>query len=114
VTPISITAAPRVTGPVAVPFHGQPGGDGGQPFSAPPPQAPALLDDAVYFRQVFEEFLIVRKRCGELVDSVSYERFIERLRENRDALMRQHQCRGVKFQVYVKDGKAALRATPVK
>ena len=32
---------------------------------------------------------------------------------NRDQLISRFGCKGVKFQVYVKDGKAALKATPV-
>ena len=30
------------------------------------------------------------------------------------ALMAKHDCRTVRFSVYVKDGKASLRATPIK
>ena len=45
----------------------------------------------------------------ELVD-----KFSKKLRKNRKALMDKHGCREVKFQVYIKDGKAALKATPVK
>ena len=32
----------------------------------------------------------------------------------RKTVMDKHKCKAVKFQVYVKDGKAALKATPVK
>ena len=33
---------------------------------------------------------------------------------NRDDLIAKTGCREVRFTVYVKDGKAALKATPVK
>ncbi|HEX8698361.1 MAG TPA: MXAN_5187 C-terminal domain-containing protein, partial [Myxococcaceae bacterium] len=37
-----------------------------------------------------------------------------KLRKNKDQLMTKYACRTVKFQVYVKENKAALKATPVK
>ena len=38
----------------------------------------------------------------------------ELLRKNKEQLVAKYNCRTVRFQVYVKDGKAALKATPVK
>ena len=45
---------------------------------------------------------------------VDGEKFVEKLRKNQDELMAKPGTVGVKFSVYVKDGKAALKATPVK
>ena len=42
------------------------------------------------------------------------ERFVNRLARNKQALIDRYNCRSVKFQVYVKEGHAALKATPVK
>jgi hypothetical protein len=39
---------------------------------------------------------------------------VQKLRKNKEQLMQKYSCRTVKFQVYVKEGKAALKATPVK
>jgi hypothetical protein len=36
------------------------------------------------------------------------------LKKNRDALMSRHGVKRVKFSVYVKEGKASLKATPVR
>ena len=36
------------------------------------------------------------------------------VRKNKEQLVQKYACRTVKFQVYVKEGKAALKATPVK
>jgi hypothetical protein len=66
------------------------------------------------WRDVHEEFLRVRTAHGEPVDGVSWERFRDKLRKNRDLLVQKYACRTVRFQVYVKEGKAALRATPVR
>ena len=71
-------------------------------------------DDEGYFRSVFESFITLKKECGESTKSLTFEKFSGKLRKNRDTLMAKHGCTQVKFQVYVKDGKAALKATPVK
>jgi Double sensory domain of two-component sensor kinase len=71
-------------------------------------------DDDGQYRAIFDEFVALKRRCGESIDNLTYERFLSKLRANRDALMAKHGCRSVKFQVYVKDGKAALKASPVR
>ena len=70
--------------------------------------------ESAYFRQVYEDFIELKRKCGEPTDSLTFERFSIKLGQNRDALVAKYNCRAVKFQVYVKDGKAALKATPVK
>ena len=65
------------------------------------------------FQSVFQDFVDTRQRCGESIEGITFERFATKLRGNRDQLMSRFGCKGVKFQVYVKDGKAALKATPV-
>jgi len=75
------------------------------------PEAP---DEETYFRQIFEQFLSTKKQCGERTDNLQFERFSQTLRRNRDALIERYGCKTVRFQVYVKEGKAALKATPVK
>jgi hypothetical protein len=100
----------------------------------PPPQAfaahanPSLDDDILgggsealtsvagdpYFRQVFDQFVAVKRSCNEPTSGLTFEKFSEKLIKNRDDLMSKTGCRDVRFTVYVKDGKAALKATPVK
>jgi hypothetical protein len=70
--------------------------------------------ESAYFRQVYEDFIELKRKCGENTDSLTYEKFLVKLTQNRDQLMAKYACKAVKFQVYVKDGKAALKATPVK
>jgi hypothetical protein len=81
---------------------------------APPLAAPAADPQDESFRQTFRDFLTIKRQCGENVSNLTFERFAEKLRSNRDALVARYHCKSVKFQVYVKDGKAALKATPVK
>ncbi|RPH71317.1 MAG: hypothetical protein EHM78_07910 [Myxococcaceae bacterium] len=83
---------------------------GPRPQPLPKPVPP----DEVHFQDVFHEFLAVRERCGESGDGLTFEKFAGKLRKNRDQLVQKYGCRTVRFQVYVKDGRAALKATPVR
>lgn len=77
-------------------------------------QLASLDAETQHFRQIFEEFLATKRRCGEPSDNLTFERFAAKLRKNRDALIAKHGCQSVRFQVYVKDGKAALKASPIR
>jgi len=74
--------------------------------------APDRMDP--YFKQVFDQFIAVKKSCNETIAGLTYDKFAEKLIRNRDELRSKTGCREVRFTVYVKDGKAALKATPVK
>ncbi len=78
--------------------------------AAGPPRDP---DDA-HFREVFEAFLETREECGEPTESLTFEKFVVKLRKNRDAIKEKHGVRSVRFQVRVKEGRAALKATPIR
>lgn len=66
------------------------------------------------WRAVFERFVETKIQCGENVEGFTYERFRETLIRNREALVQQHGAQEVRFAVYVKDGRAALKASPVR
>lgn len=76
--------------------------------------APSGVSDADEWRQVFEDFVALKKQCGESTDGFTYEKFEQTLKKNRDTLVSRHGAKRVKFSVYVKDGKAALKASPIK
>jgi hypothetical protein len=124
--PFEPAASPFAPGPS--PFDAAP-----SPFDAAPapraePQlasAPALLQAAALappaeanedaqWQQVFQDFLRTRTSCGEAVEGLTFEKFRLKLEGNKAVLVGKYGCRTVKFQVYVKEGKAALKATPVK
>jgi hypothetical protein len=67
-----------------------------------------------YFRQVFDQFVTLKRRCNEPTAGLTFARFSDKLRRNREELMQKTGCKEVRFTVYVKDGKAALKATPVR
>jgi hypothetical protein len=112
------------------------GPDGIAPL--PPPPAPDFGDETVvsqpsddlidqsrgtgvhksdleaYFRKVYQDFVELKRKCGEPTENVTFEKFVGKLRDNREQLIKKLGCKSVKFQVYVKDGRAALKATPVR
>jgi len=92
--------------------------------AAPPPipnatmtrTMPAVVvdDESTHWQQVFQDFVRTRAECGEPSEGLTFERFRAKLESNKATLVQKYQCRTVRFQVYVKDGKAALKATPVR
>ncbi len=72
-------------------------------------------DEEAHFREVFQKFSEMRAECGESTSDLTYERFLGTLQKHRDAIMQQRpDAKGVRFTVYAKDGKAALKAAPRK
>ena len=69
-------------------------------------------DEDTHFREVYQEFLATKRSVASPTAGLTLEKFRQRLQDNKAALMAKHVCRTVRFSVYVKDGKASLRATP--
>lgn len=87
------------------------------PVPAPPATAPpaAASGGAEDFGEIFEEFVQVKQACGEPTANLTYERFAAKLRKNeRDLKAKRPDIKRVQFTVYVKDGKAALKAKVIK
>lgn len=75
---------------------------------------PAIHDPAAEWQAVYEDFIRTKRNCGEPTDGLTFEKFQQTLKKNRDALIQRHGCKRVKFSVYVKEGRASLKATPVR
>ncbi|HVX98132.1 MAG TPA: MXAN_5187 family protein [Polyangia bacterium] len=71
-------------------------------------------EEAAHFAHVYDEFVQTKKACGEPTAGLTIDKFLQKLRDNKAQLVAKHGCRTVRFSVYVKDGKAALKATPVR
>lgn len=84
------------------------------PMAAPISAAPEIDAEEQHFQEIYREFVSTRERCGEPADGLTYEKFAAKLKKNKEQLVQKYACRTVRFQVHVKDGKAALKATPVK
>jgi hypothetical protein len=81
-----------------------------------PPRSPSGAPPSAdgEWRRVYEEFVATKQQCGENVAGFTFEKFEQTLRKNQEALVKRHGAKRVKFSVYVKDGKAALKASPIK
>ncbi len=70
--------------------------------------------DEIHYREVYDKFLETRVQCREDTSDLTYDRFLAKLLKNRQQIVEKHKAKAVRFQVYVKEGKAALRALPVR
>ena len=77
-------------------------------------RAGATADDTGEWLNVYNEFIRVKRQCGEPTEGLTLDKFSLTLRKNRDLLTSRHGCKRVKFSVYVKEGRASLKATPMK
>jgi hypothetical protein len=73
-----------------------------------------VSEEIAHYQQVFEEYLALRAKCGEPTTGVAADKFFAKLRSNRDQLIAKYGCTTARFSVYVKDGKAAIKASPVR
>jgi hypothetical protein len=71
-------------------------------------------EEEAHFRHIFDDFLAKKRDCGESTVGLTRDKFLQKLRDNKASLVAKHGCRTVRFSVYVKDGKAALKATPIR
>ncbi|MBI2375434.1 MAG: hypothetical protein HYV07_15670 [Deltaproteobacteria bacterium] len=72
------------------------------------------FEEDAHFRETYQRFLEMRKICGESVDDLGYDKFLVKLQKNKSELQKKYNCKTVRFQVYQKNGKAALKATPIR
>jgi hypothetical protein len=84
------------------------------PLAEPAPAATPADPEEEHVRAVFADYLALKQQCGESVETLTLDKFRTKLKDNRAALMTKYNCRTVRFSVYQKDGKAALKATPVR
>ena len=76
--------------------------------------APAVQGEETHFREVFEQFVAAQKECGAPVNGLTFDKFVRKLHAAREQVMKRHDAASVRFTVYVKEGRAALKASPVK
>jgi hypothetical protein len=71
-------------------------------------------DESAEWLGIYDDFVRTKRQCGEPVDGLTFAKFSQTLKKNRDALVQRHGCRRVRFSVYVKEGRASLKAVPVR
>lgn len=111
-TPAAGGRAPTLAERVAAVAHKATTAERAERASQMPP--PVIDDEAAEWRRVFDDFVRTKRECGEPTEGLGYEKFETTLKKNRDQLVARHGCKRVKFSVYVKEGKAALKASPVR
>jgi len=73
------------------------------------PAAPASgSSEESYFRESSSSSS-TEEECGEPTAGLTFAKFGDKLRKNKEELVQKTGCREVRFTVYVKDGKAALK-----
>jgi len=82
-----------------------PGRPGAEPVSA--------NSELAEWHAVFNDFVGLKQQCGENTEGFSYEKFEQTLKKKNEELLTRHGAKRVKFSVYVKEGKAALKASPI-
>lgn len=90
----------------------------GQNIDSVPRRAPSATGRAEpseleEWQSVFQDFVSLKQQCGENTDGFSYEKFELTLKKKNEELLTRHGAKRVKFSVYVKEGKAALKASPI-
>jgi hypothetical protein len=108
---VDAPALPLPVSSVPLPPLGVEDDDAQTTVSTTPYRPEDALDAELH--QVFQQFVETKHRCGEPVEGLTYDKFVGKLKANREQLLQRYGCREIRFSVYVKDGKAALKATPV-
>jgi hypothetical protein len=70
--------------------------------------------DETHWRETYDQFVELKTQLGEPADRLSFEKFAAKLKKNRSELVAKHNCKGVRFSVYEKDGKAAIKASAIR
>jgi len=76
--------------------------------------APGVQGEETHYREVFDQFVATQKQCGASVSGLTFDKFVRKLHAAREQVMKRHDAGSVRFTVYVKEGRAALKASPVK
>jgi len=82
-----------------------------RPHDAP---AEGTDSDEQHWQETFDQFRQLKARLGEPADRITFEKFAAKLRKNRQDLLAKHSCKGVRFSVYEKEGKAAIKASAIR
>ncbi len=83
----------------------------------PPAEAPRRLTRAEKedqaLRAVYESYVAARRKCGQS-DDLSYEAVKSVLKKQISTIRSRYRCKSVKLRVTVEDGKARVKAIPVR
>jgi len=76
--------------------------------------APGVQGEETHYREVFDQFVATQKECGASVSGLTFDKFVRKLHAAREQVLKRHDAASVRFTVYVREGRAALKASPIK
>src|SRR6187402_1457578 len=85
----------------------------GRRMGTQPMRGDGAAAELAEWHAVFQDFVSLKQQCGESTEGFSYEKFEQTLKKKNEELLTRHGAKRVKFSVYVKEGKAALKASPI-
>ena len=65
------------------------------------------------YRKVFDKYVTARRKCGQ-TDDLAYDSIKDVLRKQVRTIKSRYRCSSVKFRVTVEDGKAKVKAVPLR
>lgn len=68
-----------------------------------------LENPDAHYEEVFTQYRDAREKVGEDISKLKKDKFIEKLRKNAATYASQYECRGVLFEVTIKDDKVILK-----
>jgi len=74
--------------------------------------APADADNRM--QRLYRAYVSAKKRTGESTDGLTYDRLVRTLRKQVPTIQARTGCKRVDFKIEIKQGKAILKAVPIK
>lgn len=84
------------------------------PIPPKPKSSPKQNLSEAQIRQIFDTYVVARKRTNESTAGVTFDGMAATLRKQVPQLMKKHDASAIDFKVVIKDGKAVLKAIPRK
>ena len=66
-----------------------------------------------YYHRIFEEYIVARDSLGQETSMISYPRFVEKLVKHERILCRKQECKQIRFNIVMRDGKVILSPVAV-
>jgi hypothetical protein len=112
-TPPPLAKPPSTPPPAARPAPAPPPVAKPAPPTAARPALPPGVDER-RAQDLYKKFVQAKKLLGEPTDHIKLEHVVATIAKQAPAIMKQHQAKGVDFEVVIKDDKVILKATPKK
>lgn len=88
------------------------------PQNVPPPVPSAAVKPSVdpdeRMKRLYRAYVSAKKRTGESTEGLTYDRLVRTLSKQVPNIQKKTGCKRVDFKIEIKQGKAVLKAVPVK